>query len=98
MLGVLGDTSDVLLLGVDREVSHPHVIDHSLTKRCHTGLLSRENIGLGTNILLSLGALAHLDCEADLSEKGHVRQSWRRDRRDATALLAPHPGEMPSSV
>jgi len=31
VLGEFGDVSDVLLPGVNREVAHPHVFDHSLT-------------------------------------------------------------------
>jgi hypothetical protein len=30
--------------GFGREIPHPHVIDHSLTQRCHGRLLSREDL------------------------------------------------------
>jgi hypothetical protein len=40
----LGNRVDVFSLGSRSEVSHPHVLGHTLTQGCHKGLLSKVNV------------------------------------------------------
>ena len=59
VLGERGDPVDVGLDGPGREIAEFHVLDHSLTQRCHDVLLSTDQGGDHVSLKTKFAAMFH---------------------------------------